>query len=333
MVDAARMKTKRATSAKAPGAIVDEHMMLRTLRALTSVRRLHHNLNKVDPTVGSASKINRRAKLSLRERLAKEGEDIAGLHEVFVKELFSEHFAITSMKMEFRLRAASMNCGKPEDALFLLPSAMCVLEDLESKPVDTVDYRLSVSSLAVHISLYLARAPFTPDAVKHKHLMNARRRVVQCDNDRLSVLRHASSDAIDGLVFQAVRLECNSYHIETELDLLSHKLPLPEMDGAGSCQRTRESVARRVACDDNSIPDQIKATAKLFGDPRLPINPAEAAGFVREHRRAASFLRLSMQIDDYDGKASEWNPEWLPKGYIAENEHLQAAVKIIDNDN
>jgi hypothetical protein len=312
----------------APAAVVDVHMLFKGMRLVHTVNAMHEVIKQFGGVKTlSRSTVYRVSEQTLKERLAEpKFFDIAGLHESFVASFYSDTAVIKMMIMEFRLRAAAFGRLRSEEALFLLPQAISMLAEVERNPSATMAYRIAVSSFGLQVHVYCSRVPGISDEARFQHLLEARQRAEAIADESLRVL--SQNDDI-GLVFQAVRIECNAFHIENILkplaERLGHNLP------SGPLDRTKKSVARRVALE-RDVSSQIMDVAKKFGDPRLPLNPAEAAGSIGEHYRAKTFLQLSMTLDGYQGKVRDWKPKWLPEGYFDETPDLQQAIQIIDGN-
>jgi hypothetical protein len=309
-------------------AVMDQHVFFKGMRLVHSINSMHEEIKRISGEDAlSRSTIYRLSQQSLKERLAdSKFFDIAGLHEAFVASFYFDAPIIKMMTMEFRLRAASLKLLPSDEAMYLLLQAINILAEVERNPSATTAYRIAVSSFGIQVHLYLSRVPGISEEAQFEHLLEARWRIEAIADDSLRVL---SQKEDNGLIFQAVRIECNAYHIENILQPLAERLgrSLP----SGPLDRTKKSVARRVALEKD-LCAQVIDVAKKLGDPRIPLNPAEAAGSIDEHYRAKNLLQLSMMLDGFEGKVKDWKPKWLPEGYFDNIPDLQQAIQIIDGN-
>jgi hypothetical protein len=217
------MEALAETIFAAPAAVVDVHMLLKGMRLVHSINSMHEEIKQFGgENTLSRSTIYRLSEQTLKERLADpKFFDIAGLHEAFVASFYADAAVIKMMIMEFRLRAAALGRLRSEEALFLLPQAINMLAEFERNPSATTAYRIAVSSFGLQVHVYCSRVPNISDEARLQHLLEARRRAEAIADDSLRVL--SQNDDI-GLVFQAVRIECNAFHIENILQPLAERL-------------------------------------------------------------------------------------------------------------
>jgi hypothetical protein len=217
------MEALAETIFAAPAAVVDVHMLLKGMRLVHSINSMHEEIKQFGgENTLSRSTIYRLSEQTLKERLADpKFFDIAGLHEAFVASFYADAAVIKMMIMEFRLRAAALGRLRSEEALFLLPQAINMLAEFERNPSATTAYRIPVSSFGLQVHVYCSRVPNISDEARLQHLLEARRRAEAIADDSLRVL--SQNDDI-GLVFQAVRIECNAFHIENILQPLAERL-------------------------------------------------------------------------------------------------------------
>lgn len=260
--------------------------------------------------------------LSTRAKFA----DIAGLDGLAIRKLFDTPLAREAMSLEWKLRSADFNRYPASQAMLLITEAEAVVEKMDaaaSRDELTATECLVHGSLGAQVATYKARVSGPKQITFYQ---DAKARLLKTAERRTTILDTSLSSAFTDTVL-SVRMESLAYFVEYNL----HDQKDRNSDLA--------TIARRVASP--RVLRAVETVTKALGDPRIPINFAEAAGRVglmegttakgnAHNQRAADMLSLALETANYCGPVKDFAPDWL-RGYdLSSSEELQAAIKLLD---
>ncbi|KPH81377.1 hypothetical protein [Bosea vaviloviae] len=290
-----------------------------------SYRSFRHSLGAGAPAMTS---IYRLANSPLEKLLGPRTkyDDIAGLNEQAIKAIFPTEASRAAMRMEWLLRSASYNLIEPARAMLLLSEAEGVLEHLDEKASGNEECRvdwLCRSSLGAQIPTYKAGAPNISPERKVRLFEQAQTRLAECAAERLHVLRNIEAPFTEKAV--SVRMETLAFFVEYNL--------------RNQRQSNLKAMAERIS--EPVVLKAVKLATGRLGDPRIPLNFAEAAGYVAmiEHggkadaynKKAEAMIQLMLDTANHTGPIREFAPAWMPEGYdLFKTPELEAAIRLIE---
>jgi hypothetical protein len=251
--------------------------------------------------------------------------DIAGLGELAIEKLFPRSQAGKVMRIEWLLRSANYNLLPSAEATLLLPEAEGLLEAMDEaaaiSELSSIDL-LARASLGGQIPTYKAGAKNIDPTRKVRLFREAQRRLAEYADQRMYILQNVES-AFTHIVL-AVRMESLAYFAEYNLQNEA-KSDLPAM----SRRLSQDWVLRAVA-----------RVTKELGDPRIPINFAEAAGSVAliegggkaesYNKKAKAMIELILETAGYTDLISDFSPVWLKDYRLSDAKELEAAIGFIE---
>ncbi len=296
-----------------------------TLRRIRS-DLLRQRLNPTDISIATLSRLSQSPLHEITGPRSKH-DDIAGLGELAISALFRTKLSSDATRMELLLRSADDSLCSGSEALRLLTQADVMLEVMdEEASLELLDIDiLTRASLGAQVATYKAGTPNIGDKHKARFFQNAQRRLADCADLRRHILHNVAPCFTDTVV--CVRMESLAYFVEYNL----RNEPKSDLT----------AMARRVSQD--RVLDAVKTVTEKLGDPRIPINFAEAAGYIAQiegggkaetyNKKAKAMIELTLKTAGYTGAVRDFAPDWL-KGYrLSEAEELQAAIGLIEASN